>query len=668
MNPSTSENLSSTSNNTSQKDDWKPHPYQYILVGFCSVAQYSLKKLLDHLSLKATNDSSNIERGKCAKALNDVLSKNNEILKGLSNLSPKSIYVEGSQENEIKDRIYSDSFDTPALISILKKFKEFDTSDPCVREINNCITHNPEHTPRCCSSCKKPKHPCSNCKKSRCINNKCCLNCAHPCEQKECCMESSDCSKDQYACCKECNLCLNCLKRSKVNIDDIIEKLVGDRTVNTVEYNGKKEVICQIFLLRLFVGLIGKFRNLTFHLNPEMVTQITSEDFNDPSLPSFCTSWKEIKDIFHLSIQHILEYLPEETISDSEYEHQQEFLRELVLAESEKDLIIYAGDINKHIIFGGFPLNEIRKQLKNIEQATKKSLKVNVFVKFKKKYKKLRLVDCKETEMVRKSFDEAVKSYFPAESPDVSLFEVKTPNKKKAKEITLKFKIGHKRPIDALCEYHSVHNDEKAKALWEIIKRQLEEDLLVLPGTEIELLKWDVGSIKFKVILRKVSDNDWNENDKKNINEIISTRFVNNVKSILPEEISSCYFNYVEEKEANVSADSQKFKFRVKIPFTERSGGIENFDEEHFVSYLMTCLNDDLGISMTISGENFLLLVPFFLFSFICLSILNYDHESWHVRFRMFFIAFKNKTIFSLQSVVFFSFTILTLLIKIINT
>ena len=347
---------SADSNCNSPTVDCKPHQYQYRLLELCAVAQYSLERLLDCLSLKACPQSEGSIEEKYAKALSDVYKKYKKELKGCNNLfykGPRLIY-EVCHENKVKEILNSSSFDITPLITLLKKIKDFDISDPCMsKSSSKCVSN--EHTENCCSICIESNHLCSKCGKKKCELNRCCEEnesiCAHPCTNAQCDIKTTNCSKDkdQYVCCEECQLCRRCLHKT-VKIDEIIKKLVKGDKITVVNVNGNESEInvCETFLLRLFVGLLGNCRNLTNHWLRENPTQMNDGIFKDPSLPSFCTSWDEIQDVFQFAIQHILKYLQsQETITESDCNDVQKVLRNITLSKTESDLKRISDDIKE---------------------------------------------------------------------------------------------------------------------------------------------------------------------------------------------------------------------------------------------------------------------------------------------------------------------------------
>ena len=288
------------------------HVYHRKLLALGSLAQYSLQRLLCCLSLNLYLDSTPFKNqddedtfnketkdNKEALAISKIFSQNKDKVKRLSNLFTERVNVELIYKdfaNEVfNDKIEASLLDTSALAEILLGIKSFPVSYQTNRKEFTCKSGTHTTATNCCSKCVDPNHCCSKCNRKKC-NGKCCESnstCSHPC--KNCTQDSFDCLNFKYVCCKTCGLCTKCvLKKYKLtHWHELLEKLV----------NGEQITVCKIFLLRLSISIIRNFRNLMSHLTTEKCTQMNNGTFNDSKVPSFCTSWEKLRDVFKFAIK-----------------------------------------------------------------------------------------------------------------------------------------------------------------------------------------------------------------------------------------------------------------------------------------------------------------------------------------------------------------------------
>ena len=587
------------------------HVYHRKLLALGSLAQYSLQRFLCCLSLKsmtfidqADEDAFNKEtkENKEALAISKVFSQNKDKVKKLSNLFTERVNVELIYKNfaneVLNDKIDATLLDTSALAEILLGIKSFPVSYQTNRKEFTCKSGTHTTDTNCCPACVGPNHCCSKCKKERC-KGKCCESnstCSHPC--KNCTQDTLECLNFRYVCCKTCGVCMKCvLKKYKLtHWHELLQKLV----------NGELITVCEIFLLRLSISIIRNFRNLMSHLTTEKCTQMDNGTFTDSKIPSFCTSWEKLRDVFKFSIKNLLNYLvSEKTIEDMEFREHNEYLREVTIsAKRHTDLDIYRNRINRYLELEQFSINRIEEKMDNIninlksvaenqKSLAEKSLKVDV--KYKSKVPiEFDLEDCTEENQenpICKLIEEFTKTVIRYFITQVSVIFVGAENQSVDQKVhTLKFKITSKSEGMNFIDYENYRGNDKAKNLWKRLKEELEKDLP--EGTKLRLKLWDVSSIIIIATIRKASDQEWMEEEISEIDKKISD-FSKKFDTYFIGELSRCVMAF--ESERNIFS-SQSLVFRINDINID---AVEKLDNENFIRHL----NLWLGKKISIKGK-----------------------------------------------------------------
>ena len=568
-------NSTTTSITQSNALDQLYHLEQYRLLAFGSLSQILLYDLLNYLSVKVSGIQSKEE------ALSYVLSTNKEKLKELFKNGSESIY--DKYPDQIKRKVDAASFDTSAFISILSGMSEFDISKPSVRKVK-CSTSG--HIEKCCSACHNVKHH-FKCNKPNC--DKSCWDRDDPCQF--CKTKALNCLLDTFVCCKECKSCLNCFQSSK-NIDSLIQELL-ELDEEQIKVTTKA---CPTFLLRLSVELIRQFRNFMSHANMNRRKQMTNGTFKDNSLPSCCTSWVMVHEVFKFAINYVLLYLKlNDKLPPSYFREQKDFLRNVSVARSLEELNRFTNNIDNYVAVEKIDMKEMSRMIKTIETATTKPL-----LKIKILYKSTESIEldyfCKEASEI----NEILNNHLTEKGIKVC-YEGISPKREDNKQLTIGFKLeSSERDLN---EYLDPKDNKKGSHLWEIIKNSLEEKLNSGMETEkritITLLKWIEGSIKITVILQKLSGKEWNEEEENEIYETMPT-IVKQIPKNFPEDLSDCTMDYIKKKKkAGITTPhSATLTFRVVYESYEQT---DAFDEVEFREYMKSNAKEK---GITINGKD----------------------------------------------------------------
>ena len=551
------------------------------LLAFGNLAQQLLQNLLNSLSWELSKSNITVIENKYAEALSFVLKKNEKKVKQLSNLfigKGIELIYEDFHKGSIKEKVYSYSLDTCALADILLGIKDFDICSLNNHKDFKCNSGCHTGKNYCCTKCTDSKHLCSKCNRVRCTG-KCCQSnsiCVHPC-QHQCGIQSNDCSNNQYVCCKECEMCLNCLLAIlKVeNLDELIEKLINGETF-VVEGN-ESELNCKNFLLRLSVTLLKKLRNITSHLKAECCNQMDNETFSNATLPSFCKSWNEIQDIYLFSIQNVLNHLEAKRyIKSTEKSLYGDYLRRVIAAHNHSLLDPHSAEIGNYYAVEQFYWKAIVEKL---ELIPKKSLKIIITFVFKNPVK-FDLVKSPEAREIYGCVKQASNIYFGANNIKVNFPGIKhNPN---PNELSLRFKITSSE-LD-FKKFENLQENKNALDLWELIEEELKNDLP--PGTEIRISNWDIDSINIEVSIFKASGEGWEKDEVEKVNEmmpIVSKRIQNSFAG----DLSNCNMNYIARRKKKAKPPYfESWVFQIHAFSEDMSKKLDTFDTKAFAENL----------------------------------------------------------------------------------
>ena len=209
------------------------------LLALGSLAQYSLQKLICHMSLeivKSEKDDKDSFNEYAAKAVSEVLSRDvknlGKITKSFTEPNSKGVIFRPPDYKDVNEKVYAEHLDTSALVGLLLKVKNYPVSYPKNRASVACQGYDSIHANHadCCQpSCQ---FLCKNCVNVNCV------------------------------CCETCRMCMKCILKHHGLKDwqELIVKLVLDE---------ERIDVCSMLLLRLSILLIKLFRNFMCHLTAE---------------------------------------------------------------------------------------------------------------------------------------------------------------------------------------------------------------------------------------------------------------------------------------------------------------------------------------------------------------------------------------------------------------
>ena len=570
------------------------HLMHYKLIALGSLAQFSLQRLLRCLSLKSVTinkDDNDTKDDKAGKAISKVLTlANKNKVKKLSNLftetSNTEVIYKDFKKNALNEKINAALLDTSSLADILLKIDTFEVSYPINRKSVPCSGHTSRLN--CCSSCVNQKHLCGKCKQERC-NNKCCENnsiCSHPCVT--CGTDAHDCLNNNYVCCNSCRLCMKCTlaKLTLSNWHDLVEKLINGELIN----------VCNTLLLRISISIIKSFRNLTSHLTTEKCKAMDNGSFTDSKIPKFCKSWVSTQNVYEFAIVHVLNYLKSEDTDFTymEFTKQMEYIRNVTTATNHTYLHVFKDAINKYL-----ELENIFNNKPNNIKVSEKSIKVVVGFELGKTIK-FNLQDFEEYDKI---FKKATESYFQNKTGKSyvtgKLVGREPQMDADSKTLFLGFKISFLSEDMDLRDYE-VFFGNKAKELWESLKKQLEKTLPA--GTVILLDKWDSGSIIIEFGILKRFNEVWKESEE----EEIEKRMSNFTKEIeLSGDLSQCVVTFERRRRKTLkdrSPTSLRLVYRLNASSEDVAQIFDNFDENSFIGCLEFFLSN-LEEKVTVTGK-----------------------------------------------------------------
>ena len=501
------------------------------LVFFLSNARIALQKLIEFLSLKHNNSDN------CPDASLEVIVK-------AHNSSISDNRVPNSKINEL---------DITSATKILRTIKVFETSNSIPDGVNCVQSSCSLQRGTCNYDCKGCDHSCTKCKgkeyksgkfdKTKC-GDKCCMLdfkqiCNHRCSN--CGVLVKECKETIKLCCEKCKTCMHCIFKEKnlTNFDDIYQHLI----------DGQIDSICPDLKLRLSVNIISAFRNFLFHSTTSDYDQMDKGNFKNYQLPTYCDSWKTLKDTIHYATMTVLEYLPIERVSI--YEREQ-YKSSYTFADKlgKNELIKIYGDQFRFFL-NAEKIESISYSLERIEEQTRKYL--NISILFTHIDSSNRLSIKHHGKDIRNAITSAVNPNGTQTLRVLLTREDFNPlNNSPEFYFILKSANGNALPE----EYEDRYSD-LSEGLWKTISKSITNNIHIV--SKVEQNMWKLGSIIISAILYKCSaDEEWTTEDITQIESCIP-----NIRQYLENERSEFNCQVEVMFKPGIQFDENVFSFQL---------------------------------------------------------------------------------------------------------
>ena len=280
------------------------------------------------------------------------------------------------------------------------------------------------------------------------------------------------------------------------------------------------------------MNIISTFRNFLSHSTTPDYERMDKDIVADYQLPTYCTSWKTVRETIHYATMAVFEYLPEEYVSN--YEH--ELLRKTFYYVGEgikrNELMNVYGDKIQQF----FIREKLQSLVNVIIEQTRKCLRISTILTHNHMMKEFEMST--HGEMIESTIESRLNRN-GSQTFEVNLTDKTTQASSKYSEVELYFKISS-ADGNPLPKAYGKRYSDISKELWKTVSESITANIDFV--SKVERNKWDLGSIIISAILYKFSaDKDW------------TTEEITQIESCIP---NIC--RYLENKRS-------EFKYQVKI-------------------------------------------------------------------------------------------------------